>query len=115
MNRTAIRCRCGQRIGQREVMHTGYYPRMFGPSLVYVRYRCSRCKKVDEQYVRQEEWENGILKDDALETSGTEQDRFSELGPIEMSELVEFHKALDSLPSLADLNAEFANEINEEQ
>jgi hypothetical protein len=61
MSRTAIRCSCGQRIGQKEVMHTGYYPRMFGPSLVYVRYRCSRSKKIDEQYVKQEEWENGIL------------------------------------------------------
>ena len=108
MSRTAIRCSCGQRIGQKEVMHTGYYPRMFGPSLVYVRYRCSRCKKIDEQYVKQEEWENGILKDSTVETTGGEKDRFTALGPIEMRELVEFHRALEVLPNLATLNEEFS-------
>jgi phage FluMu protein Com len=89
-------------------MHTGYYPRMFGPSLVYVRYRCSRCKKIDEQYVKQEEWENGILKDATVETTEVEKERFTALGPIEMQELVEFHRALEALPNLATLNGEFS-------
>ena len=71
MSRTAIRCNCGQRISQKEVMQTGYYPRPFGPSLVFVRFRCSRCKKLGEQYVKQEEWENGILKDATVEANDT--------------------------------------------
>lgn len=107
MSRTAIRCNCGQRIGQKEVMQTGYYPRMFGPSFVFVRYRCSRCKKLGEQFVKQEEWENGILKDTTVETTTTERERFTELGPIEMRELAEFHEALETLPDLSSLNAEF--------
>ncbi len=108
MNRTAIRCRCGQRIGEREVMHTGYYPRMFGPSLVAVRYRCPRCKKVDEQYVRQEEWDSGILRDDAIEASDNEMHDFIKMGPIEMDELVEFHKQLEKLDDLNEINNEFS-------
>lgn len=107
MSRTAIRCNCGQRISQREVMQTGYYPRPFGPSLVFVRFRCSRCKKLGEQYVKQEEWENGILKENSVEANATEKERFALLGPIEMNELVEFHHALNSLNDLTDLNAEF--------
>ena len=107
MSRTAIRCNCGQRISQKEVMQTGYYPRPFGPSLVFVRFRCSRCKKLGEQYVKQEEWENGILKDATVEANENEKERFAALGPIEMNELVAFHHALDSLDDLAELSAEF--------
>jgi hypothetical protein len=107
MGRTAIRCNCGQRIGQKEVMQTGYYPRMFGPSFVYVRFRCSRCKKLGEQFVKQEEWESGILKDATVETSTNEKQRFEELGPIQMQELVDFHKELENLGDLSGLNKEF--------
>lgn len=113
MNRTAIRCSCGQRVSAREVLHTGYYPRMFGPSLVYVRYRCSRCRKRGEQRVTQEEWESGILKEVTMETSAPEQVTFGTLGPIEIRELVEFHDALESMPSLDEIRAEFTS-LNEE-
>jgi len=106
MSRTAIKCNCGHRIGQREVMQTGYYPRMFGPSLVFVRFRCARCKKFGEQFVKQEEWENGILKDAVVEASGSEQEKFAELGPIEMGELADFHDWLDNMKDLSDLNRE---------
>jgi hypothetical protein len=112
MSRTAIRCNCGQRISQKEVMQTGYYPRMFGPSLVFVRFRCSRCRKFGEQFVKQEEWENGILKDHLVEVTVGEKARFSELGPIEMAELVEFHQSLNTLADLRELNAEFAKAEN---
>lgn len=110
MSRTTIRCKCGQRISQREVMQSGYYPRMSGPSLVFVRYRCSRCKRLGQKYINQEEWEQGILNDATVEATTTEQERFSAMGPIEMRELVEFHDGLDSQSNLAELNAEFADE-----
>lgn len=107
MSRTAIRCNCGQRIGPREVMQTGHFPRMFGPSLVSVRYRCSRCKKMGEQFVKQEEWDAGILKDSGVETTSSERERLNSLGAIEMRELADFHSALETLPDLSTLNAEF--------
>ena len=107
MGRTAIRCSCGQRIGQREVMHAGYYPRMFGPSFVLVRYRCSRCKKMGEKFVKQEEWESGILRDAATEATSEEANRFLEMGPIRMSELASFHRDLEGLADLESLRQEF--------
>lgn len=107
MSRTAIKCNCGQRISQREVMQTGYYPRMFGPSFIYVRFRCSRCKKLGEQFVKQEEWENGILKDAAVELGKDEREQFTSLGPIDVREQAEFHFALENMPSLSDLQVEF--------
>ena len=110
MSRTAIKCNCGHRIGQREVMHTGIYPRMFGPSFVYVRFRCSRCKKLGEQFVKQEEWDSGILRDSAVEAEASEKERFATLGPIEMGELADFHQSLSDLSDLRGLNAEFADE-----
>jgi DNA-directed RNA polymerase subunit RPC12/RpoP len=106
MNRTAIKCNCGQRINQKDVMQTGYYMRMFGPSFVYVKFRCSRCKKLGEQFVKQEDWEDGILKETAAEHNSEEKERFEALGPIEMRELVEFHNALERPDSLAALNTE---------
>jgi hypothetical protein len=107
MGRTTIRCNCGQRISQRDVMQTGYYPRMFGPSFVYVRFRCARCKKLGEQFVKQEEWESGILRDTGTESTAPERERFATLGPIRLTEQAEFHEALEKLTDLKTLNSEF--------
>ena len=115
MNRTAIKCNCGQRINQKDVMQTGYYMRMFGPSFVYVKFRCSRCKKLGEQFVKQEDWEEGILKDAAAELTAVEKERFGALGPIDMRELVEFHNSLEQSDSLTALNAEFGKPTPEKK
>jgi hypothetical protein len=80
---------------------------MFGPSFIYVRFRCSRCKKLGEQFVKQEEWESGILKDAAIELSADEKQRFTTLGAIDMREQAEFHFALENLADLAALRTEF--------
>src|SRR5919202_1242748 len=106
MSKTAIKCNCGQRIGQKDVMQTGYYMRMFGPSFVYVKFRCFRCKKLGEQFVKQEDWE-GILRDSATELSSNEKQRFEAMGPIEMHEVVDFHYSLENLNDLSALSAEF--------
>ena len=113
MSRTAIRCNCGQRIIQKDVMQTGYYPRMAGPSFVYVRYRCSRCKKLGEQFVKQDEWEAGILRDVTTEASGDERKRFTDLGPIRISEMADFHEELERTLDLSVLNEEFAKDTKD--
>ena len=97
-----IKCNCGQRIISKDVMQTGYYLRLFGPSFVYVKFRCSRCKKLGEQFVKQEDWEDGILRDVPNEISTPERERFEEMGPICMDELIDAHFKLDSLASLGD-------------
>lgn len=108
-----IKCNCGQRIITKDVMQTGYYLRLFGPSFVYVKFRCSRCKKLGEQFVKQEEWEDGILKDTPSEITLNERQKFNAMGTIEVSEQIDFHFELDSpevldcLIDLIDLDAVF--------
>lgn len=98
-----IKCNCGQRIVTKDVMQTGYYLRLFGPSFVYVKFRCSRCKKLGEQFVKQEDWEDGILNDIPPEISDLDKDRLVTMGPISIDEQIDFHFALDDDESLRDL------------
>jgi len=97
--KAVIKCNCGQRIVARDVMQTGYYLRLFGPSFVYVKFRCSRCKKLGEQFVKQEDWEDGILKDIPSESSQDQKQDFQIMGPITVKEQIDFHYQLDD-PSL---------------
>lgn len=103
--RTSIKCNCGQRIIAKDVVQHGYYLRLFGPSFVYVKYRCSRCKKMGEQFIKQEEWEEGILKDVAGEAAGEEREKFAALGPIDINEVIHAHFELDALNDLKSLQA----------
>ena len=98
--RTFIKCHCGQRISARDVMQTGYYLRLFGPSYVYVKYRCSRCRKLGEQFVKQEEVDNGILRDTNDELSVEDRERYEKLGPIDIKEVIDFHFALEQAPDI---------------
>jgi hypothetical protein len=84
-------------------MQTGYYLRLFGPSFVYVKFRCSRCKKLGEQFVKQEDWEDGILKDIPSEITQTEKDGLQVMGPISVNEQINFHFDLDSGEALKEL------------
>lgn len=98
-----IKCNCGQRIVTKDVMQTGYYLRLFGPSFVYVKFRCSRCKKLGEQFVKQEDWEDGILRDTPVEVSAQEKEKFQELGPINIEEIIDAHFKLESATSFEEL------------
>ena len=101
--RTSIKCNCGQRIIAKDVMQHGYYLRLFGPSFVYVKFRCSRCKKLGEQFIKQEEWEEGILKDVVHEASHDEKEQFATKGAIDINEVIDFHFALENLGDLKSL------------
>jgi len=103
--RTSIKCNCGQRIIAKDVVQHGYYLRLFGPSFVYVKFRCSRCKKLGEQFIKQEEWEEGILKDVAIEVSNEERETFVNQGPIDINEVIDFHFQLETLSDLKSLEA----------
>jgi hypothetical protein len=81
-------------------MQTGFYLRLFGPSYVYVKYRCSRCKKLGEQFVKQEEWEGGILRNTVEEVATDDRDKFEKLGPIDINEVIDFHFQLENMGDL---------------
>ncbi len=101
--KSVIKCNCGQRILARDVMQTGYYLRLVGPSFVYVKFRCSRCKKLGEQFVKQEEWEDGILRDVPCEMDPEEQEKFEKMGPIDIHECIDAHFQLDKVTRFSDL------------
>jgi DNA-directed RNA polymerase subunit RPC12/RpoP len=102
--RNSIKCHCGQRVMARDVMQTGYYLRLFGPSFVYVKYRCSRCKKLGEQFIKQEEWDSGILRDASTEIATDDKEHFEALGPIDINEVIDFHFALEEAQDLKGLD-----------
>jgi len=101
--KSSIKCNCGQRVIAKDVMQTGYYLRLFGPSFVYVKYRCSRCKKLGEQFVKQEEWEDGILWDAPCELSSEESRKFKGMGKIDIHECIDAHFELEKTASLREL------------
>jgi hypothetical protein len=101
--KSVIKCNCGQRILAKDVMQTGYYLRLVGPSFVYVKFRCSRCKKLGEQFVRQEEWEDGILYDLPTEITPEEKGKFEKMGVVGVNECIDAHFALDEIRCVDDL------------
>ena len=105
--KTAIRCNCGKRILAKDVMQTGYYLRLVGPSFVYVKYRCPRCKKLGEQFVKQEEWEDRILSDVSDELSTEERSRFEHMGTIDIHECIDAHFELQKVNTFGELLEEF--------
>lgn len=81
-------------------MQQGYFDRHFGPKYIYIKYRCSKCKKLGEHFVKQTDWERGILHEVANELESGEKKRFQKMGPITMDEIIHFHYELDNI----DLN-----------
>jgi hypothetical protein len=79
------------------VLQTGLYLSVLGPSYVYVRYRCGRCKRVGEKLVEQEAWDPGVLGPAKQAESERDLTRFEEMGEITAEEVIEFHYALRGL------------------
>lgn len=102
--KAALRCHCGQRIFARDVVQRGTYIRQFGPPYVYVRYRCSRCRKLGEQYIKQEDWDVRVLMGAVSEVTAEERRRFEQMGPITAEEQKSIRNRLLSLtlPSTDD-------------
>ena len=87
-------------------MRQGMYVRQVGPSFVYIKYRCSRCKKLGEHFVKQEEWEDSMLRENSNEVTEPEQDRFTQLGTITLDEMRNFHHALENLDAIPKILTE---------
>ena len=98
--KTNLKCHCGQRILRRDVMQQGMYVRQVGPSYVYIKYRCSRCKKLGEHFVKQEEWEDSMLRENTSDVVEGEKSRFAQLGGITLDEMRDFHHALENLNAI---------------
>lgn len=102
-DRQHLRCTCGQRILARDVLSTGYELRRVGPNYVYVKFRCSRCRRLGEHLVEQSKWDWSLLQPDAGEAVPREKHRFRRLPPISAEEALDFHFALESPDALKQL------------
>lgn len=106
MKTTAIRCNCGQRIVAKDVVQRSWYVRVFGPSFMYLKFRCSRCKRMGEKFVEQDKWDDSILRDIPSEMTLEEKRRFDKLGRISVDEVIDFHFTLGRPEPLRGLDTE---------
>jgi DNA-directed RNA polymerase subunit RPC12/RpoP len=107
MKTTTIKCSCGQRILAKDVLQRSWFVRMQGPSFMYLKFRCSRCKRLGEKFVEQDKWDDAILRDIPSEVSGDEKRRFETLGKITSDELVDAHFEMEDGNPLAELVRQF--------
>jgi DNA-directed RNA polymerase subunit RPC12/RpoP len=109
---SAIKCTCGHRVVRKDVIQTGLYLSVLGPSYVYVRYRCGRCKRVGEKLVEQDSWDPSVLRPSRRASrrgpTETEMRRFSQMGEITAEEVIDFHYALDRLTAETEEEVERA-------
>ena len=101
--KTSLKCSCGQRVARRDVMQQGFYMQHVGPSFVHVKFRCSRCKKLGQQFVKQDEWEDGLLNEVTTEQTTDEQKRFAEMESISLEEMKQFHLSLERMGSVHEI------------
>ena len=94
---TTIRCNCGHRVVRKDVIQTGLYLSVLGPSYVYVRYRCGRCRRVGEKLVEQESWDPAVLHPARRRREDADIRRFEEMGEITPEEIIDFHYGLERL------------------
>ena len=94
--KAGITCNCGQRIVSKDVIQKGQYPRIFGPNFIYVKFRCSRCKRLGEKFIEQDKWDDAYLREIPSEFITEEKKNFDRLGPITIDEVIDFHSSLEN-------------------
>lgn len=98
--KAALTCSCGQRIFARDVMQQTRMSRPCGHRFVYLRYRCSNCKRLNECFIPEEEWDFRILNDPSGDASDDERRRFEAMGPITADEVQRVRSRLVTLRRL---------------
>lgn len=98
--KVAIRCHCGQRISLRDVVQRVRVVRRFGSPMVYLRYRCSRCQKMGERYIKQDHFTMWSLLGAEPEVTPQERKRFDRMGPITEDEIARVQQSSADLANL---------------
>jgi len=114
MRGAGIQCHCGRRVLRRDVLERASHERAFGPSFVYLRFRCPRCRRLGERFVEREEWDEALLCDAPGELTLPERRRLARLGPISADEVVDFHFALEQPGVLRALTRSGADPARDE-
>jgi DNA-directed RNA polymerase subunit RPC12/RpoP len=103
MKVNCINCHCGHRIVAKDLLQRNWYARVFGPSFMYLRYRCARCRRIGEKFIEQDQWDDSMLREVPAEVSLRERKRFENLGGISVDEEIQFHFELDKPDALRRL------------
>lgn len=103
MSNSSVRCRCGHQVLGREVLRTEPCEKASGAEVVYVKYRCRRCKKIGEAFIPQEEWNPEIFQTPRDEMAVEERDRFLDQTAVSSGDVISFHRALQKAGTLSDL------------
>ncbi len=103
MNNSIVRCRCGHHVVGREVLRIEPYERASGEEVVYIKFRCRHCKALGEEFIPRMDWDPAIFDAPRDEMSYDERDRFLGETPISSSDLLSFHRSLQRIQTLADL------------
>ncbi len=109
MNKTPVKCRCGHQVMAREVLRTDLYERASGRDYIYIKFRCTRCKRLGQTFIPEARFDWSSLESAPDEMTPQERDRALEAGPISTGELMEFHGALKTIASVDQLQNEAAS------
>jgi len=105
MNKPIVRCRCGHQVLGKEVLRTDFYERSSGREMVYIKFRCRRCKRMGEAFVAEADWDWSIFEAPRNEMSEGERDRFLDEKVISSGDVLSFHRELKRAQNLAELIA----------
>ena len=103
MNNPIVRCRCGHQVLGKEVLRTDPYERASGREMVYVKFRCRRCKRMGESFIPESEWDWSIFEAPRNEMSEIERDQFLDRKTISTGDVLTFHRELKRALSLKDI------------
>lgn len=103
MSNPIVRCRCGHQVLEREVLRTQSCEKASGAEVIYIKYRCRRCKKIGEAFIPHEEFCPEIFAAPRNEMAVEERDRFLDEGAINSGDVISFHRALQKVGTLSDL------------
>lgn len=58
---SGIRCACGNRVREADLLEAGLYLADSGTGAVYVKFMCSRCERVAQRTLSIDEWDEGRI------------------------------------------------------
>jgi hypothetical protein len=89
----------------KEVLRTDLYERPSGRNYIYVKFRCKRCKRMGETFVAENRWDWSIFEPNRNEMSERERDQFAGRAPVTVTEILDFHRHLQTLDRMEDTSA----------
>jgi len=93
-----FRCECGHEVGRHDVLQVGVILRPHRPICVIFKFRCPRCGRIGERLVEYPHLAAFIPSRAAVREG--DEERFREMGPITVDEVIEFHRQLKRLKAL---------------